>query len=214
MARSIIGAGFDDYVKNQIDSYNSLVYDSYTGFFTNLSKELLKKNQDVNVLPISRLQFDNKMNSNLQSLFKDFVYDAYLTCSFGTLSGLRDENLLEKDKLLYFNMTSSINIDNKILPLYHFYDSTELSDYAYRLFSFDAGYKQTLRSLIIDQRMLAGDLYNYLNDFTKLFGSIKISFNKLAPKDDPVRLIFNELNNEVQSRFSAIQKEITTSKIY
>jgi hypothetical protein len=62
--------------------------------------------------------------------------------------------------------------------------------------------------------MLTGDLSNYLNDFTKLFDSIKSSFNKLAPKNDPVRLIFNELNIQVQKRFYVIQKELITSKIY
>ena len=197
-----------DDVKSSIDAYNSLVYEQYTGFFTNLSKELLKSSENkINILPISELKFESKQaNSYLKPIFQEWTYDAYLTSSFGALSGIKDETLLMKDKLLYFNMTSNINIDNKILPLFHVHD-TDLSSYAYRL-TLDQNYKKTLRSFIMDQRMLTGDLINYLNDFTKLFDSIKISFNKIALENDPVKSIFNELSRQIHSRFYSIKKEI------
>ena len=193
-------------VVEHIDSYNSMVYEQYTRFFRNLSKELLKKSPNVNFMPISQLQFNNKMNNNLKPLFEKWVYEAYLTSPFGTLSGLEDTTLLKVDKLLYFNMTSNIHIDNKILPLYHKYDN-QLSNYAFRL-AFDSNFMKTLDLLIMEQKFLIGDLFNYLNDFTKLFDSIKIAFNNLAHREDPVKLIFSELNSQIQSRFQKIRMHL------
>jgi hypothetical protein len=193
-------------IAKSIESYNSLVYQHYTAFFTNLTKKLIQKNPIINFLPVSKINFETKMSSSLKPFFDNLIYDAYLTSPFGALSGLQDNNLLETDKSLYLNITSNLNVDSKILPLYQ--SNANLCNYALLIVMSD-NIDKTVKIITENRRMLVGDLYNYLNDFSKVFNSISITFKKLAPRTDPVRLVFNELNVKIRDRFIEVSKYLS-----